>query len=304
MLRDAAVLIADGRIAAVGPYRDLKSASRQPPAEIMEVSGVLYPGFVDCHTHAVFAGPRLDDHQRRALGETYQTIAAAGGGILESMRGVRGLDEDALFALTLSRVTTLLAHGTTTVEIKSGYGLSAVDERKQLRVAARIAERLPLTVVPTLLAAHSLPPEFRDRRADYVRLVCEEIIPAVAREGLARACDVFCEPGAFSVDESRTILLAARAHGLRLRLHADELEGSGGAELAADLGADTADHLAAIAPSGIAALARAPTIAVLLPATMAFLGTRAQAPARRRISTPASTASRPTRRWSSGSTPC
>jgi imidazolonepropionase len=283
VLRDAAVLIEGDRIAAVGPYRELKPAIRSLRSATTEVSGVLYPGFVDCHTHAVFAAPRLDDHQRRALGATYQAIAAAGGGIVESVRGVRALDEDALLALTLPRVATLLAHGTTTVEIKSGYGLTLADERKQLRVAARVSQRLPLTVVPTLLAAHAVPPEYRERRDEYVRLVCEEIIPAVAREGRARAGDVFCEPGAFTVAETRALLLAARAHGLRLRLHADELDGSGGAELAAELGADTADHLAAISPAGIAALAGSATVAVLLPATMAFLGTCTQAPARRLI---------------------
>jgi len=279
VLADAAVLLRGDRIAAVGPYAEVRRAAAG--AAVVDVSGVLFPGFVDCHTHAVFAAPRLDDHQRRALGETYQAIARAGGGILQSVRDVRAAPEDTLLERSAARVATLLAHGTTTVEIKSGYGLDLATELKQLRVARRIAERVPVTVVPTLLGAHEVPPEYRDRRADYVRLVCEEMIPAVAGAGLAGACDVFCEPGVFTPAETRTILEAGRAHGLAARLHADELEGSGGAELAVQLGAASADHLAAVSDAGIAALGRGATVAVLLPATMTFLGRRTQAPARR-----------------------
>ena len=279
VLSDAAVLLRGDRIAAVGPYADLRRAAAG--AAVVEVSGVLFPGFVDCHTHAAFAAPRLDDHQRRALGETYQAIAAAGGGILQSVRDVRTIAEDALLARTVARVATLLAHGTTTVEIKSGYGLELEAELKQLRVARRVAELVPVTVVPTFLGAHEVPPEYRDRRADYVRLVCAEMIPAVARAGLAQACDAFCEPGVFTPGEARAILEAGRASGLTPRLHADELEGSGGAELAVALGAASADHLAAVSDAGIRALGGAPTVAVLLPATMTFLGRRTQAPARR-----------------------
>ena len=279
VLSDAAVLLRGDRIAGVGPYADLRRAAAG--AAVVEVSGVLFPGFVDCHTHAAFAAPRLDDHQRRALGETYQAIAAAGGGILQSVRDVRTIAEDALLARTVARVATLLAHGTTTVEIKSGYGLELEAELKQLRVARRVAELVPVTVVPTFLGAHEVPPEYRDRRADYVRLVCAEMIPAVARAGLAQACDAFCEPGVFTPGEARAILEAGRASGLTPRLHADELEGSGGAELAVALGAASADHLAAVSDAGIRALGGAPTVAVLLPATMTFLGRRTQAPARR-----------------------
>jgi imidazolonepropionase len=165
--------------------------------------------------------------------------------------------------------------------VKSGYGLDLETELKQLRVVRRLAPTQPATLVPTFLGAHEVPPEFRSRRAEYVRVLCEEMIPAVAREGLAVACDVFCEPGAFSVAETRVILTAARRHGLLLKLHADELEGSGGAELAAELGAVSADHLAAISDAGVRALAMSETVAVLLPATMVFLGRGPQAPARR-----------------------
>ena len=278
VLRDAAVLVSDGRVAWVGPARDAPAASAT-----VEVAGVLFPGFVDCHTHAVFAAPRVEDHERRALGESYQAIAAAGGGILQSVRQVRECPEDALYAVSAARVAMLLAHGTTTIEIKSGYGLDLEAERKQLRVIRRLSETLPLTVVPTFLGAHEVPPEYRPRRAEYVRLVCESMLPAVASEKLARRCDVFCEPGVFTTAEARTILQVARGLDLDTTMHADELEPSGGAELAAALGARSADHLGAISEPGITALAATDTVAVLLPATLAFLGRRVQAPARRMI---------------------
>jgi len=285
VLHDAAVLLDGDRIVAVGPYKDLRRATGnvQPGGEVVEVAGVLFPGFVDCHTHAVFGAPRLEDHERRALGEDYKTVAARGGGILQSVRDVRARSESDLVALMRARVRALLAHGSTTIEVKSGYGLDAASELKQLRAIRETATRERATLVATFLGAHEVPPEFRDRRADYVRLVCEEMIPAVAREHLAVACDVFCEPGVFDVAETRTILTAAQRHGLALKLHADELEGSGGAELAAALGALSADHLAAISDAGVRALAASDTVAVLLPATMVFLGKRAQAPARRLV---------------------
>jgi imidazolonepropionase len=278
-LRDAVVLIEGDRIAWVGPRTDAPTAG----ARLVEVSGVIFPGFIDCHTHAVFGAPRLDDQERRALGVDYKAIAAAGGGILQSVRDVRTRAEAELEALTRSRLAALIANGATTIEVKSGYGLALDAELKQLRVIRRLAGELPATLVATFLGAHEVPPEYRGDRAAYVKLVCEEMIPAVAREGLARCCDVFCEPGVFSTAESRAVLAAARRHGLAVKLHADEFEGSGGAELAAELGALSADHLAAISDAGIQALAASPTIAVLLPATMIFLGKRSQAPARRLI---------------------
>lgn len=278
VLEDAAVLCDGGRIVWVGPRREAPRG-----ADVVPVEGILFPGFVDCHTHAVFAAPRLDDHQRRALGESYQAIAAAGGGILQSVRDVRARSEDELVALTRPRLATLLAHGSTTIEIKSGYGLDLATELKQLRVIRRLAAEQPARLEATFLGAHEVPAEYRDRRRDYIRLVCEAMIPAVARERLATACDVFCEPGVFTVAESRAILTAARHHGLRLRVHADELEGAGGAELAVELGATSADHLAGISDAGVRALGASDTVAVLLPATMTFLGKRTQAPARRLI---------------------
>ncbi len=282
MLQDAAVLTDGDRIEAVGPYKDLRR-NVQAGVEVVEVTGVLFPGFIDCHTHAVFGAPRLDDHERRALGEDYKAIAAHGGGILQSVRDVRARGESDLAALTRARVRTLLAHGATTIEVKSGYGLDAATELKQLRVVRDVAARERPTLVPTFLGAHEVPPEYRDARAEYVRLLCGEMIPAVARQHLAVACDVFCEPGVFDLAESRAILGAARAHGLAVKVHADELEGSGGAELAVALGALSADHLAGVSDAGIDALAGSDTVAVLLPATMVFLGRRRQAPARRLV---------------------
>jgi len=278
VLQDAAVLVNGGRIEWVGPRKRAPQSDR-----VVELSGVVFPGFIDCHTHAVFGAPRLDDHERRALGVDYKAIAAAGGGILQSVRDVRARSEADLTALTSARLRTLLANGATTIEVKSGYGLELEAELKQLRVIKRLAAELPVTLVPTFLGAHEVPPEYRGKRDAYVRLVCEEMIPAVAREKLAQCCDVFCEPGVFSAAESRQILTAAARHGLAVKLHADELDGSGGAELAAELGALSADHLAAISESGIKALAASPTVAVLLPATMVFLGKRGHAPARRLI---------------------
>ena len=288
VLRDAAVLIEGDRVAWVGPRKDAragKSAIRnsQSAIEEVEVHGILFPGFVDCHTHAVFGAPRLDDHERRALGASYQQIAAAGGGILQSVRDVRARSESELEALTRSRLHTLRAHGSTTIEVKSGYGLELESELKQLRVVQRLTESDRFQLVPTFLGAHEVPVEYRSRRSEYLRLIIDDMLPAVARDRLARCCDVFCEPGVFDRTETRAILTAARAAGLALKLHADELAGSDGAVLAAELGALSADHLASISDAGIRALGASETVAVLLPATMSFLGLERQAPARRLI---------------------
>lgn len=281
ILDDAAVLVGDdGRITAVGSYQDLHA--RAPDASIDEIEGVLFPGFVDPHTHGVFGAVRTADHERRAKGESYMAIAAAGGGILSTVRDVRERSLANLTDLTRRRLTHLLALGTTTVEMKSGYGLTVEAELKQLQVIADLSRDGP-SLVPTFLGAHEVPLEYRENRDEYVRLVTDAMLPAVARQGIARFCDVFCEPGVFTPAQSRRVLDAATRHGLRLKVHADELEGSGGAELAVSMGAASADHLAAVSDDGIAALAASETVAVLLPGTMLFLGRRRQAPARRLV---------------------
>jgi imidazolonepropionase len=277
-----AVGVADGRIAAVGPEDALR---RQWPATALVDCGgrVLAPGWVDSHTHAIFGRPRSDEQEMRAAGLDYMEIARRGGGIHASVRDLRQRSEDELFALALGRLRRLASYGTTTVEVKSGYGLTVEDELKSLRVIARLSEALPLRLVPTWLGAHEIPPEARTTpaaRNTYVGMLVHEMLPRVSSAGLARFADVFCEPGVFTVEETRTILTAARAAGLALKLHADELRPGGGAELAVALGATSADHLAAISADGIAALAGARTVATLLPGTMLFLGRPAHAPAR------------------------
>ncbi|MFQ5702522.1 MAG: imidazolonepropionase [Gemmatimonadales bacterium] len=276
-----AVLVAGDRIAAVGPYGELKA--EHAAAQVVEVEGVLFPGFVDCHTHAVFGAARLEDHERRARGIGYKEIAAAGGGILSSVRDVRTRTVGELADLLNTRLGGLVANGATTVEVKSGYGLSLQAELAQLdaiRAASRVGGP---SLVATFLGAHEVPPEFRDRPDEYLDIVVNEMLPAVKEQGVARFCDVFCEPGVFTVEQSRRVLTEARKYGMGLKLHADELDGSGGAELAVELGALSADHLAAVSEGGIAALAASDTVAALLPGTMLFLGSSNRAPARRLI---------------------
>ena len=280
-----AVAVEGGRIAAVGPREALEREF--PAAERVDCGGrLLAPGLVDSHTHAIFGRARYEEQELRAAGHDYMEIARRGGGIHSSVRDLRARSEDELLALALPRLRRLASHGTTTVEVKSGYGLTVEDELKSLRVIRRLQELLPMRLVPTWLGAHEIPLEYRAAprtREEYLRLLIDEMLPIVARERLARFADVFCEPGAYTVEESRHLLGAARRAGLALKLHADELKPSGGAELAAELGAVSADHLAAISDSGIAALAASGTVATLLPGTMLFLGKGTQAPARRLV---------------------
>lgn len=282
ILTHAAVAVDGERIAAVGPQKELERA--HPAAERIDCEGgVLTPGLVDSHTHGIFGKPRFEEQELRAAGVGYMEIAKQGGGIHSSVRDVRARSEDDLFALALARLRRLAAHGTTTVEVKSGYGLTLDDELKSLRVIRRLQAALALRIVPTFLGAHEIPLEYRAlprNRAEYIALIVNEMIPRVARERLAVFADIFCEPGVYTLDETRTILGAARAAGLALKLHADELEPGGAAELAAELGATSADHLAAISDGGIRALAASQTVATLLPGTMLFLGKQKQAPAR------------------------
>ena len=285
VVTESALLVRDGLVVTVAPESELRAAN--PDASIVDCAGgVLTPGFVDSHTHAIFGRARYEEQELRATGVEYMEIARRGGGIHASVRDLRSRGEDELFALAAPRLMRLAASGVTTVEVKSGYGLSLDDELKTLRVVRRLAEALPLRIVPTFLGAHEIPLDHRDRasgRREYLDRVIHEMIPAVAAEGLARFAEVFCEPGVFTVSESRELLLAARSAGLRIKLHADELAPGGGAELAGELRATSADHLAAVSDAGIAALASAGTVATLLPATMLFLGKRDQAPARRLV---------------------
>lgn len=277
-----AVLVEGEVIAAVGPAAELQRAAGD--ATIVDCEGgLLTPGFVDSHTHGVFGRARFEEQELRALGHDYMEIARRGGGIHASVRDLRQRSEDDLVALALPRLARLAASGVTTVELKSGYGLTLEDESKTLRAIARLAALLPLRIVPTFLGAHEVPLEYRERpggREEYIALLVEEMIPAVAREGLARFADVFCETGVYDAGESRRILSAARQAGLAIKLHADELTDAGGAALAAELRATSADHLAAVSDAGIAALAGSGTVATLLPGTMTFLGKPRQAPAR------------------------
>jgi imidazolonepropionase len=239
------------------------------------------PGFVDPHTHLVFGRTREDEFEMRCLGKSYEEIAAAGGGIRASARRFCALPRAEIVAQAKALRASALAHGTTTIEVKSGYGLTTEAELLALEVAGEIDDRGD--VVRTFLGAHEVPDAWRHDRAGYVRLVCDEMLPRVAARGLARFCDVFCEKHVFTCDETRTICAKAKSLGLGIKLHADELAGTGGAELAVELGATSADHLMAVSGAGIAALAKSSTVAVLLPGTSFFLGMKRFAPARRMI---------------------
>jgi imidazolonepropionase len=292
ILKNTAVAVSNGRIAMIGSPRDLQHAYSD--ADVVDCrGGVLTPGLVDSHTHAVFGKPRFEEHELRAAGFDYMEIAKRGGGIHASVRDFRERSEDDLYDLAVPRVKKLASYGTTTVEIKSGYGLSLEDELKALRVIGRLAQRLPMRIVPTWLGAHEIPHEYRAseaRRAEFIDLLINTLLPRVVEQGIARFADVFCEPGVFTIDETRRILEASRKAGLGIKIHADELEPSGGAELAASLEAVSADHLAAISENGIQALAKSDTVATLLPGTMLFLGKAKQAPARALIDAGASVA--------------
>ena len=239
----------------------------------------MLPGLVDAHTHPVWVGDRGEEIGRRLAGESYALIAAEGGGIASTVRATRAASDEELQGALSRRLARMLACGTTTVEAKSGYGLTAEDELRALRLLSSLPEKGRPRIVPTLLAAHAVPPEFQERRGDWIEIIVQRIIPEVAAEGLARFCDVFCDEGVFTVDESRVILEAGKRAGLGLRIHADELARSGGAFLAAELSVDSADHLLSIGPEEIEALARTRTVATLLPGTAWWMKCR-PAPAR------------------------
>ncbi len=266
------VAAADGQIIAVGPAGEVRAAvAVAPGARVISAAGrVVLPGFVDPHTHLVYAGSRIHEYEMRLRGATYLEIAAAGGGILSTVAATRAASEDHLVELGAERLDRMLACGTTTVEAKSGYGLSLDDELKQLRAAHRLSARHPVDVIPTVLAAHAVPPGYAGDA--YVRLVIREILPAVADEDLAEFCDAFVDVGAFTPAQGRAVLEAGAELGLVPKLHADEFSDTGGARLAAEVGAISADHLLRVSDEGLDAMAAAGTIAVLLPGTAFFLG--------------------------------
>jgi len=283
IVEGATMLIEDDRIVAVGKDADLVSRI-DSGTRVLDAEGrCITPGFVDAHTHLVFAGNRADEFERRIGGATYQEIAAAGGGILRTVKRTRAETEDELLKTARRHRDWMLRGGTTTLEAKSGYALEREAELRLLRVIRRLDREGPVRIVPTLLAAHTVPPQYADRRSEYVRLVTEEIIPAAAAEGLAKYCDAFCDEHAFTVSETRAVLLAAKEHGMGLRLHAEQFRPDTGATLAAELGTATADHLETATDATLALLRDAGVQPVLLPGSVFALGRTQYPPARKMV---------------------
>jgi len=263
IVEDGVLATRDGRILWVGERRDAPAFEAR---ETIRGEGRwLTPGLIDCHTHLVWAGDRAAEFERRLEGATYEEIAREGGGILSTVRATRAATREELVRAALPRLDALLAEGVTTVEVKSGYGLEPATEYRQLEAARALEAERAVRIEPTFLGAHTLPPEFASDREGYLRLLCEEMIPRVARDRLAAAVDAFCERIAFTPEETRRVFEAARAHGLPVKLHADQLSDTGGAALAAAFRALSADHLEYTNAEGVAAMARAGTVAVLLP---------------------------------------
>lgn len=282
LLTDAVVASHGGVIVYVGPRTSLPDrVDLARGATRIDATGcTVVPGFVDAHTHACFAGDRRDELRRRLAGIPYEQIAAEGGGIVRTVAATCAASEDELVALTRPRLDEMLACGTTTAEAKSGYGLTTESELRQLRAIRRLDDEHPIDLVPTFMGAHEIPVDYRSRREDYVSLVVGEMLPRVAEEGLAEWCDVFCEQGVFTPQESAAVLTAGRELGLRPRIHADEFAASGGSLVAAEVGARSADHLLFVDERGIEALARANVCATLLPIAAFYLRVGRYAPAR------------------------
>jgi len=282
IIKGGSLAVHKGRIVDVGRRQEIKK--RFESKETLDVSGkVVMPGFVDPHTHLVFAGSRENEFEMRIQGFTYMEILEKGGGILKTVRETRKASKKELLEACKKTLNIMLEHGTTTVEAKSGYGLTASDEAKCLEVVKLLNEEHPVDIVPTFLGAHAVPPEHKNNPYKYVKLVIDEMIPMVARHGLAEFCDVFCEKGVFSIEQSREILLSGKKYGLIPKLHADEMTKLGGAELAAEVQAISADHLLHTSDDGIKALAKQGVIAVLLPGASLSLMTEKYADARKMI---------------------
>jgi imidazolonepropionase len=272
VIENGGLVARDGLITSVGPMRTLDTARRGSDVEVLDAHGALVtPGLIDCHTHLVYAGHRAREFEMRLNGATYEEIARAGGGILSTVKATRAAGDDALRAQSQPRIDALIAEGVTTVEIKSGYGLDTENELKCLRVAQSLASGGGVRVMTTLLGAHAVAPEYKGRANAYIEMVCGEMIPAAAKQGLASAVDAFCEGIGFTPRQTRRVFEAARAHGLKIKLHADQLSNLGGAALAAEFEALSADHLEHTDEEGVKALAMAGTVAVLLPGAFYYL---------------------------------
>jgi imidazolonepropionase len=284
LVTNGAVAVSRGKIFAAGTREDVeKKIGKASVAAMIDAEGrIVMPGWVDPHTHAVFTDYRSDEFEARIRGDSYLQIEKRGGGIKRTVAGVRGIDEQRLFELSKRRCMRMLGYGTTTIEIKSGYGLDVINELKMLRVISRLGRETPLDVVATFMGAHQRPPEHPEGES-YIRLLIDEMIPTVAREGAADFIDVFCEEGVFSIGESRRILDAGRRAGFGLKIHADEITSLGGAELAVEMGAASAEHLIKVSREGVRALGQSNTVAVLLPCTSLGLASSTFAPARELI---------------------
>ena len=271
-IRNGALGVQDGRIAWLGAEADITSEVIDSAKSVQRLDGAwITPGLINCHTHLVYAGSRAREFEMRLSGATYEEIARAGGGIVSTVKAVRAASPDDLYEQSAPRLKAMLAQGVTTVEIKSGYGLDTKSELKMLRVAKRLGEDFPVTMSPTFLGAHALPPEYKDRPDDYIDLVVNEMLPAVAAENLAVAVDAFCENIGFNPEQTERVLAAAQAHGLKVKLHAEQLSDLKGAQLAARYEALSADHLEYLSQDGVEAMAAAGTMAVLLPGAFYFL---------------------------------
>ena len=277
-IHNSDILIENGTIVKIAPEIDSYAN------DIIDANqNILTPGFIDSHTHPIFINNRSTEFQQRCSGKTYEEIAAAGGGILSSIKDLRNTDEDSIFNYCLKNINIFLNNGTTTIEAKSGYGLTLEDELKSLRIIKRLNDESHLDIIPTFMGAHAFPPEHIDNKDAYIDIICKEMIPQVAQEGLAEFCDVFCEEGYFSIEQTKKIFKSALKFNLKLKIHADEFVDTGAASLAVEMGAISADHLMVTGNRGKSDLANSNTIATLLPGTTFFLGKKTYASGRELI---------------------